>query len=639
MNESQKAKVTFNRELAVLFLAPGIVGVLIITSWILLNWEIGPSQLNVSLALIATILGGYVRFLTGFKDIFHRRITVNVFVTIAIIATLAVQEFLSAGIIVLIMSVVGTLESYTLDKNRNSIRGLLELAPQVTTVRREDREVKVPVGEIQIGEVIIVRPGERIPVDGVVVIGESSVNQAPITGESMPIEKSKGNDTFAGSLNESGRLEIRTTRIGQDTTLSKIVHLVEKAQATKAPVQNVADQFTKWFLPIVLILALVGYFVSGDVKIAVAVLLVACPCAFAIATPTAVTAGISHLARRSAVLVKGGIFLESAAKIDNLLVDKTGTLTFGRPKVVDVISFHGSSKQDVLSLAATAEKYSEHPLGRSVIAYAYEQKMEVPDPNNFKIKPGEGVTAQLNGSEIIVGKKEFLYNKGIPITQDTERMISDQIGRGRTVLLVANDSKVIGLVSVTDEIRPETSKAVSILKTMGINITMITGDNPRVSKSVADEIGVNDFKAELLPEQKQEFVKKLHDEGRMVGMVGDGINDAPALALAHVGISMGNSGTDVAIETANVTLMNDNLLRVVDLIWISKKVLRRIKLNIFFSIVYNAIGLILASSGMLSPILAITFQEAGCITVVLSSTLLLWAKSPWLQSKKVLAQK
>ena len=639
MNESQKAKVTFNRELAVLFLAPGIVGVLIITSWILLNWEIGPPQLNVSLALIATILGGYVRFITGFKDIFHRRITVNVFVTIAIIATLAVQEFLSAGIIVLIMSVVGTLESYTLDKNRNSIRGLLELAPQVTTVRREDREVNVPVGEIQIGEVIIVRPGERIPVDGVVVVGESSVNQAPITGESMPIEKSKGNDTFAGSLNESGRLEIRTTRIGQDTTLSKIVHLVEKAQATKAPVQNVADQFTKWFLPIVLILALVGYFVSGDVKIAVAVLLVACPCAFAIATPTAVTAGISNLARRSAVLVKGGIFLESAAKIDNLLVDKTGTLTFGRPKVVDVISFHGSSKQDVLSLAATAEKYSEHPLGRSVIAYAYEQKMEVPDPNNFKIKPGEGVTAQLNGSEIIVGKKEFLYNKGIPITQDTERMISDQIGRGRTVLLVANDSKVIGLVSVTDEIRPETSKAVSILKTMGINITMITGDNPRVSKSVADEIGVNDFKAELLPEQKQEFVKKLHDEGRIVGMVGDGINDAPALALAHVGISMGNSGTDVAIETANVTLMNDNLLRVVDLIWMSKKVLRRIKLNIFFSIVYNAIGLILASSGMLSPILAITFQEAGCITVVLSSTLLLWAKSPWLQSKKVLAQK
>ncbi len=639
MNESQKAKVTFNRELAVLFLAPGIVGVLIITSWILLNWEIGPSQLNVSLALIATILGGYVRFITGFKDIFHRRITVNVFVTIAIIATLAVQEFLSAGIIVLIMSVVGTLESYTLDKNRNSIRGLLELAPQMTTVRREDSEVNVRVGEIQIGEVIIVRPGERIPVDGVVVIGESSVNQAPITGESMPIEKSKGNDTFAGSLNESGRLEIRTTRIGQDTTLSKIVHLVEKAQATKAPVQNVADQFTKWFLPIVLILALVGYFASGDVKIAVAVLLVACPCAFAIATPTAVTAGISNLARRSAVLVKGGIFLESAAKIDNLLVDKTGTLTFGRPKVVDVISFHGSSKQDVLSLAATAEKYSEHPLGRSVIAYAYEQKMEVPDPNNFKIKPGEGVTAQLNGSEIIVGKKEFLYNKGIPITQDTERMISDQIGRGRTVLLVANDSKVIGLVSVTDEIRPETSKAVSILKTMGINITMITGDNPRVSKSVADEIGVNDFKAELLPEQKQEFVKKLHDEGRMVGMVGDGINDAPALALAHVGISMGNSGTDVAIETANVTLMNDNLLRVVDLIWMSKKVLRRIKLNIFFSIVYNAIGLILASSGMLSPILAITFQEAGCITVVLSSTLLLWAKSPWLQSKKVLAQK
>lgn len=627
MGEDEKGKFTQYREIAVLSIVPVSVGILILASWVLARWEIGPYFLNAGLALVATLFGGYQRFITGFKDIYNRRITVNVFVTVALIATLGVGEFRPAAIIVFIMAVTGALESYTLDKNRKSIRNLLDLTPRMAMIRRGKEEVTVPVGEVQLGNVVIVGPSERIPVDGVVVAGVSSVNQAPITGESMPIEKFKGSEVFGGTLNETGRLEIQTTKTGKDTTLARIVHLVEEAQETKAPIQNIADRFTVWFLPTVLVLAAIGLFTSGDIKVAVSILLVACPCAFAIATPTAVTAGISNMARR-AVLVKGGIFFELAGKLDVLLVDKTGTFTLGRPKVVEVVPFDGKSEDEVLRLAAIAEKYSEHPLARSVMALARERNIVAPDPDEFRIEIGMGITAKSGNRQILVGKEDFLRDKGVSITQETRRPISDLTERGRTVILVANDMNAVGLIAIADEIRPETSLAISSLRhTMGVQkIVMLTGDNDKVAKAVAEEIGVDDYQAGLLPGQKQEYVKRLQNEGRIVGMIGDGINDAPALAQADIGIAMGKAGTDVAIETADVTLMNDDLSRVADFMRMSRKVLRRIKLNIFFSIIYNAVGLILGSLAMLTPVLAVIFQEAGCITVVFSSTLLLWQK-------------
>ncbi|MBI5554549.1 MAG: cation-translocating P-type ATPase [Elusimicrobia bacterium] len=628
MNEKQKGKFFQRQEILVLTIVPGSVGVFILISWALAHWEIGPYFLSAGLALMATLFGGSQRFIAGFKNIYNRRITVNVFVTVALIATVAVGEFRAAAIIVFIMAVAGALESYTLDKTRKSIRNLLNLSPKMAMVRQGEEEVAVLVSEIHVGDVVIVRPGERISVDGVVVAGASSVNQSPVTGESMPVEKFRGSEVFSGTLNETGRLEIRTNRAGKDTTLARIVHLVEEAQETRAPIQNIADRFTVWFLPTVLALAVVGFLTSGDIKVAVSILLVACPCAFAIATPTAVTAGISNLARR-AVLVKGGMFLELAGKIDTLLFDKTGTFTFGRPKVIEVAAFESTPEDEVLRLAAIAEKYSEHSLARSVMALSRERGIEVPDPDEFRAEIGMGVIAKWHDREISVGKEGFLRNKGVFITKDIEQIISEQVEQGRTVILVVNDMKTIGLIAIADEIRPQTRQAIASVKmNMGIqNITMLTGDNHRVAKSVAEQIGVDDFQAGLLPEQKQEFVKRLKNEGHIVGMIGDGINDAPALALADVGIAMGVAGTDVAIETANVILMNDDFSRIVDFISMSKKVLRRIKLNIFFSIIYNAIGLILGSLGRLTPTLAVIIQEAGCITVVFSSTLLLWAKS------------
>ncbi len=627
MNEIQERNPSQRREIAVLAVVPAIVGILILASWALALGEIGPYLLNAALALAATLFGGFQRFVAGFKDIYHRKITVNVFVTVALIATIAVGEFRAAAIIVFIMAVAGALESYTLDKTRKSIRNLLDLSPKTATVRRGEGEVVVPVGDVQPGDVVVVRPGERISVDGVVTAGASSVNQAPITGESMPVEKFKGSEVFSGTLNETGRLDIRVTKTGEETTLAGIVHLVEEAQQTKAPIQSVADRFTVWFLPAVLVLAVIGFFTSGDVKVAVSILLVACPCAFAIATPTAVTAGISNLAHR-AVLVKGGMFLELAGKLDDLLVDKTGTFTLGRPRVVAVTSWAGMADDDLLRLAASAEKYSEHPLGRAVVGFARTRGIEVPDPDEFRAEVGRGVSAVCAGQDVLVGREDFLRERGVSITADVRQTMADQAEQGRTVILVAISLQPVGSISIADEIRPRTRQAIAALKAMGLGrVTMLTGDNDKVARAVADEIGVDGYRAGLLPEQKQEFVRDLQNDGRLVGMIGDGINDAPALALADVGIAMGVAGTDVAIETADVALMTDDLSRVVDFMWMSRKVFRRIKLNIFFSIIYNIVGLTLGSLGMLTPVLAVIFQEAGCVTVVLSSTLLLWSKS------------
>ncbi|MDD5678509.1 MAG: cation-translocating P-type ATPase [Kiritimatiellae bacterium] len=626
MSSNQEQDHSAYKDLAVLAIVPLAVAVLTLASWIIAHWGIGPYFLNAGLAICAVIFGGFQRFIGGFKDIFKRKITVNVFVVVALIATMAIGEFRPAAIIVFIMAAAGALESYTLDKTRKSIRDLLNFAPSMAIVRREGGEVTLPVGELQVGEVVVVKPGARIPVDGVVTAGASSVNQAPITGESMPVEKFPGSNVFSGTLNESGRLDIRTEKVGEGTTLARIVHLVQDAQGARAPVQNMADRFTAWFLPAVVLLAIIAYVISGDVKVAVSVLLVACPCAFAIATPTAVTAGVSNLARR-AVLIKGGIFLELGHKIKHLLVDKTGTFTFGRPKVEGIISFNGRSEEEILRMACIAEKYSEHPLARSILAAGKNKKLDIPDPDHFESATGMGVVARWSDAKILVGKPVFLAEAGVSIDSHVEREIAKQSEQGRTAVLVAHNNEAIGLLAIADEIRPEIAENIRLLKTMGVErITMLTGDHSQVAGAVAKAIGVDDFMAELLPEQKQEFVRVLQAEGHVVGMIGDGINDAPALALADVGIAMGAAGTDVAIETADVTLMNDNLSGVADFMWMSAKVMRRIKLNIFFSIIYNVIGLALSVMGMMTPIMAVIFQEAGCVTVVFSSTLLLWAK-------------
>jgi heavy metal translocating P-type ATPase len=616
------------QEVLVIAIVPVIVGILIVISWSLTFLQIGPYYTYVSggLALAATLFGGYLRFVSGFHDIYHRKITVNVFVTVALIATIAVGQFLSGALIVLIMAVVGAFESYTLDKTKKNIQSLLNFAPKMANVRRGTEEFPILAAEVQIGDIVIIRPGERIPVDGIVITGMSSVNQAPITGESIPVEKTIGSEVFSATMNETGHLEVRTTRVGEDTTLARIVHLVEGAQGTRAPIQGIADRFTTWFLPVVSVIAAIGYLLSGKVLVFVSILLVACPCAFAIATPTAVTAGISNLARRG-ILIKGGSFMELTGKLDTLLVDKTGTFTLGRPKVVEVIPILGYREEDVILLAAIGEKFSEHPLARAILAAAGDLNISVPDPNEFRSETGMGITARSGEHSLFIGKKEFLEAKGVPLDDEVLHIITKQTDLGRSVILVTRDATVVGLIAIADEVRPGTAEAITALKKMGLkNIIMLTGDNAVVAKAVSASIGIDGYQANLLPEQKLDVVKQLQEKGHLVGMIGDGINDAPALARADVGIAMGASGTDVAIETADVTLMKDDLWQFVNFVWMSQKVIRRIKINIGLSMVYNAIGLLLGVQALLSPITATLYQEAGCISVVLSSTLLLWAR-------------
>ena len=607
----------------VLSLVPTLVGLLIAVSFALSHWHIGPPLASAFFSLVAVFLGGILRFKSGIEDLLARRITVNVFVTVAITATLLSGEFISAALIIFIMAVVGALEAYTVDKSRRSIRDLLNLAPATATVRRNQEERKIPLSEVKVGDVVLVRPGERIPVDGRVIAGAGVVNESPITGESLPVEKQRGNIVYSGSLAEMGALEILTEKVGKDTTLSRIVHLVEEAKERRAPIQGIADRFTTWFLPTVLVLSVAGYLLSQDIKVAVSVLLVACPCAFAIATPSAVTAGIANMARRG-VIVKGGIFMEEVGKIDTVVVDKTGTLTLGKPRVVGIMAVRREPKE-VLMMAAIAEKFSEHPLAKAIISFARDNFRSLPDPEEFAMEIARGVRARYEGRTILVSNEETLAREGLEIPPALKEEVKGQKERGRTVLLVALDGEVIGSIALADEIRKETKTAISTLRAIGVGeIIMLTGDNLQVAKSVAGEIGVDDFKAGLLPEEKQRLLEELKGKGKKVLMVGDGINDAPALALADVGVVMGGSGADISIEAADVTLMNDNLTRIGELIEMSRKVLTRIKLNIFFSIIYNVIGLSLGMLGLLTPVLAVIFQEAGCITVVFSSTLLLW---------------
>jgi heavy metal translocating P-type ATPase len=626
--DNKQTEIPVYWDVLVFGLVPIIVGILIITSWALSFFQIGPYYTYVSagIALAATLFGGYTRFVSGFRDIYHKKITVNVFVTVALIATIAVGQFLSAALIVFIMAVVGAFESYTLDKTKKNIRSLLNFAPKMANVRRGTEEVTIPAAEVQIGDIVVIKPGERIPVDGIVVTGASSVNQAPITGESIPVEKAPGSEVFSATMNETGHLEVRTTRVGEDTTLARIVHLVEGAQGTRAPIQGIADRFTTWFLPAVLVIGVIGYLLSGKVLVFVSILLVACPCAFAIATPTAVTAGISNMARRG-ILIKGGSFLELTGKLDTLLVDKTGTFTLGRPKVVEIIPRPGYREEQVVLLAATGEKFSEHPLARAILAAAANRNIAVPNPDEFKSETGLGIAARSGEHNLIIGKQEFLETKGVKIGEEVLGIITKQTEMGRTVILIASDATVAGLIAIADEVRMGTAEAITTLKKMGMkNITMLTGDNATVARAVSNSIGIDGYQANLLPEQKLDVVTELQNKGQLVGMIGDGINDAPALAKADVGVAMGATGTDVAIETADVTLMKDDLWQFVDFVWMSKKVIRRIKINIGLSMVYNAIGLLLGVQALLSPITATIYQEAGCISVVLSSTLLLWAK-------------
>jgi Cu+-exporting ATPase len=507
-----------------------------------------------------------------------------------------------------------------------SIRKLLELQPTIARVLKNGKEVEVPIDEVQVDDVIIIKPGEKIPTDGVVIAGYSSVDEKIITGESIPVEKNVGSEVIGATVNKTGLLRIKATKVGEETALSQIVHLVEEAQASSAPVQKFADRVVGKFVPIVFSIAVVSfaywYVVSGFSTaffVLLAVLLIACPCALGIATPTAILAGVGKGAEYG-ILLRGGEYVERARKLKTVVFDKTGTLTKGEPSVTDIVVYNGYAEKDALKLAAIAEKGSEHPLAEAILKAARQGESSIPDAESFEAVPGRGVKCTFENKRILLGNRRLMQDEEVPIEQLEQDL--DRLERqGKTVMILAVDSQLAGVVAAMDTPKENAVEAISKLKSMGLEVAMLTGDNERTAKAIAEQLGIDQVIANVLPWEKVNAIKKLQGEGKTVAMVGDGINDAPALAQADIGIAIG-SGTDIAKETGGIVLIKDDLRDVALGVELSKKTMTKINSNLFWAFIYNTVMIPVAAIGLMNPIFAAGAMAISSLTVVTNSALL-----------------
>lgn len=544
------------------------------------------------------------------------------------------QYFEAAAVLITLVILGKYLEAIAKGKTSEAIKRLMGLSPKTATVIRDKKEIKIPIDDVRVGDIVIVRPGEKIPVDGIIIEGLSSVDESMITGESIPVEKKKGSTVISSTINKHGSFKFKATKVGANTTLSRIIKLIEDAQGNKAPIQRFADTVSSYFVPAVILISILSfvtwYFVLGaefsfGLIIAVSVLVIACPCALGLATPTAIMVGTGKGAQNG-ILIKGGEALETAHKLNYIIFDKTGTITKGKPEVTNIVPFNGSSEKKVLQLAASIEKSSEHPLAEAIVEKAKKSRSVLKNAKGFKAIPGHGVVARLDGKTYYFGNEKLMNDIKVNISKVKE-MIYDLEEQGKTVMILSESKKIIGLVAVADTIKETSPEAVKELQNLGIKVYMITGDNKRTAKAIAEKAGIENFFAEVLPEDKVKYVKKLQAEGK-VAMVGDGINDAPALAQADIGIAMG-SGTDVAMETGNVVLMRDNLLDVPKAIKLSRLTMSKIRQNMFWALFYNTVGIPVAAGvlypftgWLLSPMIAGGAMAMSSVSVVTNSLLL-----------------
>jgi Cd2+/Zn2+-exporting ATPase/Cu+-exporting ATPase len=550
------------------------------------------------------------------KALLRREITSHALMSVGAIAALIVGEWPTAAVVVFFMHAGAYTERFTSERARRALKSLSALAPATARVERGGAEVEVPLGEVAPGDTVVVRPGERLPVDGTVLDGAATVDQAAITGESMPVEVEPGGTVFAATHARNGHLRLRADRVGRDSTFGRILTQVEAAEANRGDVQRVADRFSAIYLPIVATIAALTYLASGDALATVAVLVVACSCAFALATPIAMMAAIGAAAKRG-ILIKGGRHVEMLPRCDVLLVDKTGTLTTGTPAVTDVVAVGEHDDTTVLRLAAAAERWAEHPLAAAVRAAAEARRVDLPAPEDFRATPGAGVAARVEGRRVAVGSRRVLpAGVAVPAAATT---LEDA---GKTLLFVVVDGALAGLVAARDEVRAEVAGAIDELRALGLaRIELLTGDNPHTARAIAEPLGVA-WAAELLPEDKIERVRALQAEGRRVVMVGDGVNDAPALAQADVGIAMG-AGTDVALDAAHVALLRDDWRLVPEVFRVAKRTMGVVHGNIGFTAAYNLAGLGLAALGYLPPIWAAAAQSLPDLGILANSSRLL----------------
>lgn len=585
--------------------------------------------LAIGLFATSIVVGGMAMFKVGLNNLLRLEFDMKTLMTIAIIGAAIIGEWREGAVVVLLFAVSEALEAYSMNKARQSIRHLMDIAPSRAVIRRGGEYLELDTDEVRIGDMLIVKPGQKIAMDGTVSAGLSTVNQAPITGESMPVAKSVGDEVFAGTINEEGSLEVFVTKLAEDTTISKIIHLVEEAQAEKAPSQKFVDRFAKYYTPVIVLIALlvavIPSIVTGDwhtwVYQGLAVLVVGCPCALVVSTPVAIVTAIGNAARQG-VLIKGGIHLEELGRIKAIAFDKTGTLTKGYPEVTDVLPM-GVSEEELIRFAAAVESRSQHPLARAVLNYAKEKGIHYPEGINFQSVTGKGAYAEVEGNMISAGSMDWIGTK-VELPEQMINTTTEMQSEGKSVIAIADEQTLIGFIAVEDPVRENSAEIVKrLLKTGVTHTVMLTGDGKRTAEAIARRVNVTDVEAQLMPEDKLTAIQTMKRKFGRVVMVGDGVNDAPALAAADVGIAMGGAGTDAALETADVALMSDDLDKLPYSINLSRKTLRIIKENIMFALGLKIVALLLIIPGWLTLWIAIFADMGATLLVVLNSLRLL----------------
>jgi Cd2+/Zn2+-exporting ATPase len=598
-------------------------GVFIVGAWI--TGGMGLEFLNILFYLTAIVTGGYTTIRKAIPSLFRLNFDVNVLVTIAIIGAVLIGEWVEGAVVAFLFGISEALEDFSVERARNSIRSLMQIEPKTALIRRQGTEQQVHVEDIQIGDIMVVKPGEKIAMDGKIIKGSSNINQAAITGESMPVEKGEGDEVFAGTLNVQGSLEVAVTKLVQDTTLAKIIHLVERAEEEKAPSQKFVDVFAKYYTPAIIFLAmgvtLVPPLLFGQaweiwIYRGLALLVVACPCALVVSTPISIVSAIGNAARNG-ILIKGGAFLEEASRLKAIAFDKTGTLTKGSPEVTDIISVN-KSKVDITSYASAIEKHSEHPLAEAIVRYAEDNESDPIEASEFESITGKGAKAKVGDTTLLIGNPRLFEELKVDLSK-----VKDQIQQlqeqGKTVMILGTDQELYGMIAVADQVRDTSKQAVQRLHQSGIDqMVMLTGDNNQTAKAIAETVGVDEYHGELLPENKVEAIQKLNQKYGKVATVGDGVNDAPALASASLGIAMGGAGTDTALETADIALMGDDLSKLPYLIRLSKKALQVIKQNIAIALGIKLLALALIIPGLLTLWVAILTDVGATILVALN---------------------
>lgn len=616
----------FNRRLltllAVVFGA--VLFVVVVGEWLGLLEKI-TERVPLPIGAAIVIAAGYPVFRNVIRAALRRQVISHTLMSLGVIAALAVGQWATAVVVVFFMRVGDYAERFTTERARRAVRDLTALAPKTARVERGGREEEAPLSEVLPGDIVVVRPGESIPVDGDVLAGQATVDQSAITGESMPVEAGPGAHVYAATIARLGHLRVRATHVGPDTTFGRVIKMVEEAEAHRADVQRIADRFSAYYLPVVAGIAALTLLFRRDPLATAAVLVVACSCSFALATPIAMLASIGAGARRG-LMIKGGRYLELLARADVLLIDKTGTLTLGKPRLTDVIALKGLSEGEVLALAASAERYSEHPLAEAVRAAAVDRGVPLVDPHDFSARPGVGVQARVDGREVLVGSRRMLA-EAVPSLAGAELASGARLeAEGKTLLYVARDGELVGVVAAADTLRPEVPAALAEVRGLGVRcVELLTGDNERTAANLAGRLGVQ-YRANLLPEDKIRIVREYQAQGHTVVMVGDGVNDAPALAQADVGIAMGAAGTDIAIEAAHIALMREEWTLVPQVLRIAQRTMRVVVMNLGFTALYNLVGLSLAAFGLLPPILAAAAQSLPDLGILGNSSRLLKQK-------------